>query len=227
MVHLEPSIEGDRCGVAKFFFYEVFQVHLIGNVCQALPIFGGFVIVVGYFVASCAAIVDDAALKQGVLVRHYGFPELWRNHAAVPIEVDVGDVDSGNAAVFVNREDSFEEHAVNALKRRPQLASLGGELLKHVDGACAANGEENHAAQLSAGGLIFVEDVVDAFHQRVAGGNDVANEHGGIGVDVVFLISDVEPGDYSLRRYHAFARQKTHVVDLNAAAIAAFLEWIV
>ena len=129
--------------------------------------------------------------------------------------------------VGIHRENAFVEHAMYALERWPQFAGTGCEGLEHADGACTAHGEKYHSAQLHAGLMILVEDIVDALHERVASGDDVAHEQRSVGIDVILLIADIEPCYHAFGRDYSFARQETHVIHLYSALMATFFERIV
>ena len=153
-------------------------------------------------------------------------PEIGRNDAVLPVEIDVGDIHPCTALVLIYAEYAFIEYASEALELRPYAPDLGRELLHEADGLGAADGKENDLAYAASAPAETVDDLFHAHPERVATGDDVAYHQGAVLFDMELLVANVEAGDHSVLD-DAFARDEVHVPDGNALAVAAFLQGIV
>ena len=226
VVDFQPLLIGGSASITQLLLHERQRVDLRSPAPEALPVFQRLVEMDGNLVPAGAAVVDDALLQQGVRMVQHEAAEFRRDDAALPAEVDVRHVDARGAMVLVDRENALVEEALEPLEIREHGPDVVRHLLHQVDGARAADGEEDDLADAAAPAAKTVHHLPQAQAQGVARRNDVADDERPAPRDADFLVLDLQAGD-DVVLDDALAGNEVHVPHADAVPGASLLHGIV
>ena len=202
--------------MSETFRQQFKDIDAAASFADRFPVFKHFPDMFVDLIAARPAIVDDAFFKDRISLRERD-PAVFRidDPLFTPVEIDIFDLDPGNAGILITAEHAAVEGDVKTFEFRPEAADLLCHLFGDLNSSRTADRKGEDILQPCIVLLVEIQHMIETVNKSLAARDDISHEQSPVRYDRQFAVAGIQSDDL-LTVKNTLAGQETDVMHRNA-----------